>query len=253
MDSRVAAVRGVALWIADLAVLTRRYAWAAAGLGEREAAAIVAQASARHLPAAYRRGAATIETVAQLAGAAAAALTTITPPRGPDTIRRDIMVGWTVAKQAPNPEMARAATVNRILTDALTRSWRQGGADQVADNPDVIGYRRVADGGACAVCLALETGDVVPDDEVFEAHPNCLCGMEPVTDGPDPVMRTGQQRFDAMTTAQQDALFYGRGGAAMADLVRSGRVGLADLVHRSPRRPGQTTVVSQRPLKSFTR
>jgi hypothetical protein len=252
VDSRAAAVRGVALWIADLASLTRRYAWAAAALSDREAAAAVSAATARHMPAAYRRGAVTIETVAQIAGAAPAALTSITPPRLPETVRRDVAIGWMVAQKAPNPELARAAVVNRILTDTLTRGWRQGAADQVSDNPEVVGYRRVADGGACAVCLALETGDVVPDDEVFESHPNCLCGMEPVTGGPDPEIRTGQQRFDAMTAIQQDALFYGRGGAQMADLLRSGDLKLADLVRRSPRRPGQAAVVSQRPLKSFT-
>ena len=252
MDSRAAAVRGVALWMADLASLTRRYAWAAVALSDREAAAAVSAATARHMPAAYRRGAVTIETVAQIAGAAPAALTSITPPRVPETVRRDVAIGWMVAQKAPNPELARAAVVNRILTDTLTRGWRQGAADQVSDNPEVVGYRRVADGGACAVCLALETGDVVPDDEVFESHPNCLCGMEPVTEGANPEMLTGQQRFDAMATAQQDAIFYGRGGSQLADLVRSGEVTLADLVRRHYRPSGRPAAVSQRSLQSFT-
>lgn len=252
MDAHDLVAREAAHWASVLATLTRRYAWALARLDHDVAARAAAAAAARHAPAAYRRGALAVEQAARLAGAAPAAITTITPPALPDSLRADIVRGWRVAERLPNPEMGRAAAVNRALVNSLSLAWRAGSHDQVIDNPEVVGYRRVADGGACAVCLGLETGDVVADDTPFDAHPNCGCTMEPVTSDMPPPAPSGQDRFDAMTPTQQDALFYGRGGPEMADLVRTGRVRLADLVHRSPRRPRQASVVSQRPLKSFT-
>lgn len=252
MNGRRVVVHGMDLWAARLAAFTRRYGFAIADLdidGAIRAAIMIATRSA---PAAYRDGAALVEQAARAAGAAPAVLTKVTPPDVPDTIRRDLHRGWRAAEHAHDARIARARTAEMVIRQANLLAWRQGSNDQVTDNPEIVGYRRVADAGACAVCLALDTGEAVDASEPFDTHPNCGCGVEPVTSTTPPPDTTGQDRFDRMTATEQDQLFYGRGGQEMADLVRSGQVGLADLVHRYPRRPGQSPVVGMRPLRHFS-
>jgi len=251
MTGRGVALRGMDVWAARLAALTRRYGFILADMEAATAAAAAAAVAARQAPGAYQQGALLVEAAARAAGAAPAPLTSLTPPDPAHTIRSDVRRGWRWAERHQDTRIARAATAERVLRQSLLVAWRQGAGDQVTDNPEVVGYRRVADAGACAVCLALDTGEIADPSDTFDTHPGCGCGMEPVTSSSPPPAATGQDRFDAMSTAQQDTLFYGRGGAAMAALVRSGDVRLADIVHRFPRRPGQTAVVGQRPLASF--
>lgn len=251
MTGRGVTTHGMGVWAARLANLTRRYGFVIADMDVGAAATAAAAIAARQAPAAYQQGALLVEAAARAAGAAPAALTAITPPDAARSIRGDILRGWRWAEKHADTRIARASTAERVVRQSLMVAWRQGGSDQITDNPEVIGYRRVADAGACAVCLALDTGEVADPGDTFDTHPGCGCGMEPVTSTSPPPAANGADRFDAMTTAQQDLLFHGRGGSAMADLVRSGDVRLTDIVHRFPRRPGQTGVVGQRSLASF--
>jgi hypothetical protein len=94
----------------------------------------------------------------------------------------------------------------------------------------VHGWVRVTSPRPCGACLA-RAGEFEPDSVSIEVHAGCQCTAEPVVRSvPDRFPRpTGQQIFDGMTPAEQDALFSGRGGADKADLIRSGTP-LSDLV-----------------------
>lgn len=94
----------------------------------------------------------------------------------------------------------------------------------------VHGWVRVTSPRPCGACLA-RAGVFEPDSVSIDVHAACQCTAEPVVkDVPDRFPRpTGQQIFDRMTPAEQDALFAGRGGADKAELVRSGAIPLSDL------------------------
>lgn len=117
---------------------------------------------------------------------------------------------------------------------------------------EVVGYRRVTSGG-CGACLAAATGAIHETSEALDVHPHCHCSTEPVVKGvPDVVARpTGQEMFDAMPHAEQDALFERRGGAEKAELIRSGRVSLADLLS-GDRTPDLGRGLIETPLGSIT-
>lgn len=115
--------------------------------------------------------------------------------------------------------------------------------DLTQADQQIIGWRRVTSSDACGVCLAAATGAIQSDSELLLCHDSCRCCKEPVVRGvAENVGRpTGTQIFDEMSTDEQDALFSGRGGAAKADLIRSGDVALADLIQTVPQasRPDQ--------------
>lgn len=126
-------------------------------------------------------------------------------------------------------------------------------AEGIRTAKEIIGYTRVTGDEPCAVCLAL-SGQQLPDDADMEAHDWCQCVAEPNTpDEPDEVTReSGQDRFEAMSTEQQDSLFSGRGGAEKADLIRSGAAALSDLVTVA-HGADPTTSLTERSLESLTR
>ena len=252
MSARRVVVAGTEEWVRVMRRVARRYGSILGSQPPDVAARGLIAATAGQAPNAYQRGAVLVATAARAAGARDVPLTSITPPAPAVGIARDVRAAWLAAEHHPAPDAARAAAVDRVMVQNLALAWRTGQADQVTDTQEIIGYRRVADGDACTVCLALDTGAIVADDTPFEAHPGCQCAMEPVTSDRPPPAPSGQDRFDQMTTAQQDLLFYGRGGPELAEMVRSGRVSLTDLVRRYPRKPGQTPVVGQRPLRDFT-
>lgn len=137
------------------------------------------------------------------------------------------------------PEKALTAgmlRVQRLSAAEVSAAGRESLSELVQSEDDVVGWRRATSGAPCGACLAAATGAVRADDDVPEAHDYCQCVAEPVVRNvPDRVARpTGQELFDAMTAAQQDALFAGRGGSEKADLLRSGDIQLSDLVERNP-------------------
>jgi hypothetical protein len=100
----------------------------------------------------------------------------------------------------------------------------------------IIGYRRVTSGNACGACLGAATGAIHPSATALKVHGHCRCTKEPVVRGVRERHRrpTGRQIFDGKTRAEQDAMFAGRGGAEKAELIRSRRIGLEELVHPQP-------------------
>lgn len=143
-------------------------------------------------------------------------------------------------------DQALAAGLNRGVRGAagqVLAAGRSAMDDMTQADQQIIGWRRVTSGDACGVCLGAATGAIQHDAEVLLCHDTCRCCKEPVVRGAaDGVQRpTGSQIFDEMSADEQDALFAGRGGAAKADLIRSGDIALADLIQTVPQasRPDQ--------------
>lgn len=135
----------------------------------------------------------------------------------------------------------------------LTAAHRAGAAQQIEASPEVIGWRRVADPGACAVCLVLDDGTTHSDTTGFHTHPGCRCGAEPVMRGVNtrPPSKTGIDRLNAMTDRQLDTLFAGRGGPRVRELLRAGLIKPHELIRVRPRRPGQPVIIEQVPIRDL--
>lgn len=252
---RRATDHGQRAWSIDLARLTRHYARTFAGAKEpRPVAHALERIIRREGVNAHQRGAGGIATIVAAAGVRRPEVVEPAAPAPPDALERMVQESWMMAADHPDTAGARATAVDRILTGALALSWRVGSADEVRAEPVIVGYRRVAADGSCGACLALSDGAIQADDEAFEAHPSCTCAMEPVvrevnegaSGRPSP-----QERFEALSAEAQDLMFAGHGGAAKADLLRSGAVRIDDLVARHARRPGETPLISERPLSAL--
>lgn len=243
-------------WTTTVARVSRRYARDLSGVKDPGPVALaIGRLIVREAPNAQDIGAAGITAAVRAGGITPAAIATATAPGPPAALEQMVRRSWMAAAIHPDTVGARAAAVDRILSGALTLAWRAGSADQIRAEPEVTGYRRVANDGACGACLALQDGEIMPDDDPFEAHPGCLCTAEPVVSGLNDRSfgrPTGQERFDALSPAAQDLMFAGRGGAAKADLLRAGDIRIDDLVVRHARRPGQTPLLSERPLHALT-
>lgn len=160
----------------------------------------------------------------------------------PLSLVRTLSDEWRLSGASETRERWRAATLNRVINVALTDAWRDGTRAAIASDPRALGWRRVSRDGCCGACLALADGRIHPIREALAGHPFCRCIMEIVLRGINDGAwgrPTGLQRWAAMSEAEQDALFHGSGGAAKADLIRSGHVTLADLAAWQPRDPNE--------------
>lgn len=128
-----------------------------------------------------------------------------------------------------------SAGLARVIRDGRSEVMEAGRAsltDAMEADARIIGWRRVTSGRPCGACLADATGAVHPTSDLPRVHSHCRCTAEPVVgDVPDRhTRRTGPEMFDAMSSDEQDRLFAGRGGAAKAELLRTGSVDFADLI-----------------------
>jgi hypothetical protein len=131
--------------------------------------------------------------------------------------------------------LGRARALRTVVAEAMAAP-RAALSDLMQADDRIDGWRRVTSPRPCGACLALATETVLPPTERLHQHNGCRCTAEPRVRGVrETVFRpTGRQLFDGMSPAEQDQLFAGRGGAAKADLIRSGRVPLEALVARAP-------------------
>lgn len=177
--------------------------------------------------------------VAQAAGAGGIAvrpLDGIDVPGLPPQLASSVKRAWEAASHHPNPMAARQASVRGMVLRPLASAHQFGASQQVKAAPQIIGWRRIADPGACSVCLTLDDGTIHSDSAVFRTHPGCRCGAEPVLAGVNtaPPPGTGHDRILRMTPGQQDRLL----GPEKAQLLRDGWIEPGDLIIRRPRRPG---------------
>lgn len=131
------------------------------------------------------------------------------------------------------PEDASRAGLHqavRLTVSEAPAPARTALADTILTDPHVVGWRRVTSGG-CGACLAAATVSY-GDHEPFQIHDNCQCSAEPIiSDVPDHAPRPdGHDIFNGWSVAEQNA----RLGHEKAQLVRSGRVSLHDLLAVSP-------------------
>lgn len=124
----------------------------------------------------------------------------------------------------------------RTVSREFMFTVRAGLDESIADDRRVLGWRRATSGNACGACLGAATGAIHQSAEVLRVHDHCRCIKEPVIRGVRERHRrpTGRELFDGMDSDAQDVLFRGRGGAEKAELIRSGRIDLSDLVATSP-------------------
>lgn len=103
-------------------------------------------------------------------------------------------------------------------------------ADAIQTDERIVGWRRVTSGG-CGACIAA-AAHPYGAHEPMKVHDHCKCTSEPIIrDVPDLAPRaTGQDIFDAMTPAEQDALL----GGEKAHIIRSGQAPLSALIEVSP-------------------
>ncbi len=142
-----------------------------------------------------------------------------------------------------------AMEASRVAHDALVDAYRDAAFDRAEQLR--IGWVRECQKNACGACLALADGTVHPyTDRRFYRHTRCRCKPRPARGRKLP--RTGQQIFDSSSRAEQDRLFHGRGGAAKAEALRSGRIQLSDLVQIAADRTEWTDyVVGETPLEGL--
>lgn len=87
------------------------------------------------------------------------------------------MSNGTAYEDAVNAGLARAKNTAAMDVQMSMRATSQ--AVQTADE-GVYGYQRVADGGACPFCEAID-GAYVKFADAAALHDNCGCGLEPLT------------------------------------------------------------------------
>jgi len=165
-----------------------------------------------------------------------------------------VAVRVALAHQRPAAHALQAGLVRaRGMASAnVSQAAREQLSDAIQADDRVAGWRRATSGSPCGACLAAATGAVRADSDVPEAHTHCQCVAEPVVRGVRERAHrpTGQELFDAMTPADQDALFAGRGGAEKAELIRTGQVQLRDLLDRSGM-AATADQITERPLSAL--
>lgn len=200
------------------------------------------------------RGAADLAAIVAAAGVQpfGDATVDVAPPRN---LGRTIARDWRAAASLDDPRRARTSALRRIVDLSLTDAWRDGMTAAMRSEDAVVGWRRVSRAGCCGACLALADGSVHDVDDPFPRHPFDRCIQEPVVrrvndrsaGRPSP-----QQRWDAMTAAEQDEMFSGHGGEAKADRIRDGVATIADLVTFHGRNlNAQSPLMSETPLRAL--
>lgn len=134
----------------------------------------------------------------------------------------------------------------RLAVGAVMAAPRTALADQVAEHPAIVGWRRVTRGG-CGACLAAAAHAYA--DEPMRVHAHCHCSQEPIVrDVPDQFPReTGPEIFARMSRAEQDQAL----GSTAAQAVRGGLVAWPDLIQTQPMTVGNDWI-SQAPDVALT-
>ncbi len=149
-------------------------------------------------------------------------------------------VEWAQARVSGEASARRAATTTVVKVADRTANL------QAKRSGKFRGWRRITSANPCGACLAGATREVRDIDEPIGFHLGCRCTRlfvpDRVVDSELAWLPTGQQLFERLDAAQQDALFHGRGGKAKADLIRSGKVPLDALIRTSHGQAAEQTL-----------
>lgn len=100
-----------------------------------------------------------------------------------DVYRRPFVTVWTALKNGTEYQAAIAAGMARATSSAAmdVQLAMRGTMQAVQDaDPGIFGYQRVADGGACEYCAAID-GAYVKSANAMPLHNHCGCGLDPLT------------------------------------------------------------------------
>lgn len=115
---------------------------------------------------------------------------------------------------------SKAAGLDSLVTlgaSAVADAGRQADGAITATEPQVSGYVRQIEPGACARCVIL-AGRRYRRNEGFSRHPNCLCTHKPIIDGqPAPAAQDSYAMFNDLSSADQDRIFTKSGAQAIRD------------------------------------
>ncbi|MEH3055535.1 MAG: hypothetical protein PGN13_16280 [Patulibacter minatonensis] len=106
-----------------------------------------------------------------------------------DVYRRPFVALWTALKTGARYQDAVGAAEARAVTAAamdVQLSMRATATAVFTADPEIVGYRRIPNSGACDLCLIAaqnrySTGALMP------IHPHCGCGVAPITERHDPI------------------------------------------------------------------
>lgn len=117
-----------------------------------------------------------------------------------------------------------------VSRDQSVRAFRQASQASYANDPNVIGYKRMAarQTRTCPMCLALD-GTLYPTDELMPVHPQDRCTMIPVLRGfPATNWKSGRTWFNEQTPAIQQKMLgperyrLFKQGTPLTDFVTTG-------------------------------
>ena len=136
----------------------------------------------------------------------------------------------------------------RMVEMDLMHAARASLQDGMERDERIEGWQRAVNGtcGACLGDIAVEVSVQLPGIPL-RVHPNCLCQTVPVVSGVRNTLPlpSGREIFERMGRAEQDEQF----GAEKAEALRSGDLGLADLVATSPLST-QDDFITERPFSA---
>lgn len=118
-------------------------------------------------------------------------------------------------------ERALAGGLDNLImhgSTAVADAGRQADGVAGVTEPQVTGYIRQTEPGACSRCLIL-SGRIYRTNDGFQRHPNCLCEHVPWLSGESaPAVADPYEAFEAMSREEQDRRF----GAGSAQAIRDG-------------------------------
>ncbi|MFE7947406.1 hypothetical protein [Streptomyces sp. NPDC057426] len=142
---------------------------------------------------------------------------------------------WTALRQITQGKpVAQSMAHGQALLDVIVRTAVADtgrAADQVGmvARRDVTTYVRVTNSGACSRCVILAGIRVGGVSTAFQRHPNCHCGMEPVTKSRRPEPFDAKDLYNEMSEAERKKTFGEAGmkaidaGADPAQVVNARR------------------------------
>lgn len=117
-----------------------------------------------------------------------------------------------------------AAQFDRIVETQLQDVARNAASVAIAARPQVTGYVRMINPGACSRCV-VQAGKWFRWNEGFQRHPQCGCRHVPARENTAGDMTTDPAAyFDSLSGVEQDRVFTKAGAQAIRDGADMGRV-----------------------------
>jgi hypothetical protein len=102
-----------------------------------------------------------------------------------EVYRRPFVTTWTALKRGASPADALAAGRARLEATAamdIALSSRAAAREVGRADPNIAGFQRVPDGGACEFC-EMAAGQRYNTDDLMPLHNRCGCTVEPIAGG----------------------------------------------------------------------